>query len=94
MFNHLISEECFEVQEGCLYNIWNDSMSSHFQILLELFLVLEGEQGSTKETVFKMFFPFHFFLCCSGLEDELVEAAFPSSMESKEVSPLSSACVG
>lgn len=60
----------------------------------------EGEQGSvrstgsTKETVFRLFFPFLLCFWGGGLEDELVEGASPSSMEPKEVSSDSSVGVG
>lgn len=102
MFNHLVSEERFEVLEVCLYCIrgfqilnQDPEMPQCLHTPLMPLFGPEGELGSAKETVFSVFFfPFLLFLQGSGLEDELVEATSSSSMDSNKVSPVSSAYVG
>lgn len=81
----LVSEECFDVLEGCLYSIrgfkpWIRNLEH---------LCLHSRLRGVQWLCFLRYFPpFVLFLCGCGLEDELVEAFSTSSsysMDSKEV---------
>jgi len=69
-------------------------LSSCFQILLVPLSGPDGERGSSgssKETVFRVFFPL-LLLQGGSVEDVLVEPTSSSSIDSKEVSPVSTVC--